>query len=150
MTDAARKLIVEEEGRRAQPYYDTKGYVTWGVGHLADPRLPCPVPEPVVNIMFDYDYSQKLAIARHIPGFAALNEVQQAVIISMVFQLGFEPFDGDGIKDFTKFLAALKRGDVVAAAAEGLDSKWAKMDTPRRAQRQMKMLATGVWVPREG
>lgn len=149
MSAVARKLIVEEEGRKAQPYYDHKGYVTWGIGHLADPRLPCPVPERIIDLTFDHDYAEKLTLARKIPGFAALNEVQQAVIISMVFQMGFEPFDGDGFKDFTKFLAALKRGDVRSAAVEGLDSKWAKQDTPKRAQRQMRMLASGLWVPRE-
>lgn len=150
MSKVARDLIAEEEGRKAQPYYDHKGYVTWGVGHLADPRLPCPVPERIIDLMFDHDYAEKLALARKIPGFANLNEVQQAVIVSMVFQMGFEPFDGDGYKDFSRFLTALKRGDVKTAAAEGLDSKWAREDTPQRAQRQMKMLASGLWVPREG
>lgn len=150
MSEIARKLIAEEEGRKTQPYYDTEGYVTWGIGHLADPRKPCPVPERIVDLMFDYDFADKLTQARRIPGFVNLNEVQQAAVISMVFQLGFEPFDGDGFRDFTKFLAALKKGDVKTAAVEGLDSKWAKEDTPRRAQRQMKMLATGLWVPREG
>lgn len=150
MSEIARTLISEEEGRRAQPYYDHMGYVTWGIGHLADPRRTCPVPERIVDLMFDYDYAEKLALARRIPGFMNLNEVQQAVIVSMVFQMGFEPFDGDGYRDFTKFLAALKRGDVQTAAAEGLDSKWAKQDTPRRAQRQMKMLSSGLWLPREG
>lgn len=150
MSKVARDLIVEEEGRKAQPYYDHKGYVTWGVGHLADPRKTCPVPDRIIDLMFDHDYAEKLALARQIPGFNGLNEAQQAVVVSMVFQMGFEPFDGDGFKDFTKFLAALKKGDVKTAAAEGLDSKWAKEDTPRRAQRQMRMLASGLWVPREG
>lgn len=150
MSKVARELISDEEGRKAQPYYDHLGFVTWGIGHLADPRKPCPVPDSVINLMFDVDFAEKLALAQQIPGFSNLNEVQQAAIISMVFQMGFEPFDGDGFKDFTNFLAALKRGDVKKAAKEGLDSKWAKIDTPRRAQRQMKMLSTGLWVPREG
>jgi GH24 family phage-related lysozyme (muramidase) len=146
----AKQLIEEEEGRKAQPYYDSRGYVTWGVGHLSDPRLPCPVPAPIVDAMFSHDLAEKTALARLIKGFTNLNEVQQTAVISMVFQLGFEPFDGDGFKDFTKFLTALAKGDVKTAAAEGLDSKWAKADSPRRAQRQMKMLATGLWVPKEG
>lgn len=144
------QLLIEEEGRRAQPYYDSMGFVTGGIGHLLDPRKPCPLPESVIDIMFYYDLAEKHGQASMIPGFSRLNEVQRAVLISMVFQLGFEPFDGDGVKDFTNFLAALARGDVKGAAAEGLDSKWAKKDTPRRAQRQMKMLSTGFWVPWEG
>lgn len=149
MSEIARKLIGEEEGRKAQPYYDHLGFVTWGIGHLADPRKPCPVPERIVDLMFDHDFAEKLEQARRIPGFANLNEVQQAAVISMVFQLGFEPFDGDGFKDFTNFLRDLAKGDVKQAAVDGLDSKWAKIDTPRRAQRQMKMLASGLWVPWE-
>jgi lysozyme len=146
MSGVARKLISEEEGRRNQPYYDNapEKFVTWGIGHLADPRKSCPVPDPIVDQMFDYDWAEKLAQARQFVGFAALNEVQQAAVVSMVFQMGFE-----GVKGFKKFLIALARGDVKRAAVEGLDSKWAKQDTPRRAQRQMKMLSSGLWVPRE-
>jgi lysozyme len=143
----AEELLIEEEGRRAQPYWDNLGFVTGGIGHLLDPRKPCPLPEAVIDLLFDHDFKEKSAQAQQIPGFMRLNEIQQAALISMVFQLGFEPFDGDGFKDFRDMMAALARGDVKRAAAEGLDSKWAKKDTPRRAQRQMKMLETGVWVP---
>lgn len=150
MSEIARKLLVEEEGRSNLPYRDHLGLVTWGIGHLCDPDKPTPVPDPVVDLMFEYDFMEKAAQARKISGFQRLNEVQQAQIISMIFQMGFEPFDGDGFKDFSKFLGALQVGDVRRAAVEGLDSKWAKKDTPRRAQRQMRMLETGLWVPREG
>lgn len=145
MSKIARDLIVEEEGRKAQPYYDHMGYVTWGIGHLADPRKSCPIPEHIIDAMFDHDYAEKMLQASVFPGFKELNEVQQAVIVSMIFQLGF-----DGVREFKKFLAALKQGDVKTAAAEGLDSKWAREDTPRRARRQMKMLSSGLWMPREG
>ena len=147
MSKIARDLISEEEGRRAQPYYDNapEKYVTWGIGHLADPRKPCPVPDHIIDAMFNHDYAEKTLQASVLPGFKDLNEVQQAVVVSMVFQMGFTRVQG-----FRKFLAALKRGDTRMAAVEGLDSKWAREDTPRRAQRQMKMLASGLWVPREG
>lgn len=150
MSSVAQQLIGEEEGRVEGPYFDHLGFNTFGVGHLCDARKPTKVPGPVVDLMFDFDFKEKSAQAATIPGFQRLNEVQRAAVISMVFQLGMEPFDGDGFKDFRMFLAALAVGDVKRAAAEGLDSKWAKVDTPRRAQRQMKMLASGLWVPREG
>lgn len=150
MTNVAKQLLTEEEGRRAQPYYDShpEKFVTAGIGRLLDPRRPCPLPDEIIDRLFEIDYAEKLAQARQIPGFGRLNEIQQAALISMVYQMGFEPFDGDGIADFGKMLTALAAGDVKRAAAEGLDSKWAKIDSPRRAQRQMKMLASGVWVPR--
>lgn len=149
MSDSAKRLVMEEEGKSTLPYWDHNGFVTWGVGHLCDPRKPTTIPDHIVDDMFDYDFNEKVRQARRIPGFSKLNEVQQAAVISMVFQMGFEPFDGDGYRDFKNFLRALAQGDVNKAAAEGLDSKWAKIDTPRRAQRQMKMLATGLWVPWE-
>lgn len=144
MSEVARQLISEEEGRKAQPYYDHLGFVTWGIGHLADPRKPCPIPDHIVDAMFDHDYAEKMLQASTFPGFKDLNEIQQAVIVSMVFQLGF-----DGVKGFKKFLGAIKQKDYNGAALEGMDSKWARQDTPRRAERQMKMLSTGLWVPRE-
>lgn len=148
MSDPIRDLLEEEEGRSDVPYYDHLGYVTWGIGHLCDPRKPTRMPANVIDAMFDWDVASAKQQAQTIPGFARLNPVQQAAVVSMVYQMGFEPFDGDGFKDFYNFLTALRFGDVKRAAIEGLDSKWAREDTPRRAQRQMQMLSTGLWVPR--
>lgn len=149
MSELVRQLLTEEEGRVLGPYFDHMGFNTFGIGHLCDARRPTPIPGQIVDLMFDYDLKDKLAQAQLIPNFRNMNEVRRAVMISMVFQLGFEPFDGDGFKDFRAMLAALDIGDYKRAAVEGLDSKWAKIDTPRRAQRQMKMLETGLWLPRE-
>lgn len=140
------QFLSEEEGISKQPYYDTRGYVTWGIGHLGDPRLICPVPMEIIKLMFKYDQEEKIAQAMTIPGFSKLNELQQTMLVSMIFQMGFEPFDGDGFKDFAKFLAAIRDGNIARAAAEGLDSKWAREDSPKRAQRTMEILRTGVWV----
>lgn len=147
MSNVAKQLLTEEEGRRAQPYYDSKGYVTAGIGRLLDPRKVCPLPGEIIDRLFEIDFDEKSLQAEQISGFDRLNEVQKAVIVSMVYQMGMEPFDGDGFKDFTLMLRALAKGDVRKAAAEGRDSKWAKFDTPTRAERQMKMLESGVWVP---
>lgn len=143
MTSLAAKLIEEEEGRRAQPYYDSLGYVTVGVGHLCDPRRPCPMPEHVIDALLDHDLAEARESASHLPGWSRLNEVQQAVLVSMVFQIGVA-----GVRGFRKMLEALAAGDFRAAAREGRDSKWARADTPRRAERQMRMLETGLWVPK--
>lgn len=148
MSALAEQLITEEESIKQQPYYDSKGYVSWGIGHLADPRLPCAIPLEVIRLMFKYDSQAAISeAAKLVPGFMRLNEVQQAAWISTIFQLGPEPFDGDGFKDFKDMLAASRAGDVKAAAAAGRDSKWWREDSPNRAERQMRMLETGIWVP---
>lgn len=149
MSQIARQLIEEEEGRVPHVYRDHLGYWTIGIGHLVDQRKGGRLPDPIIDALFDYDYAEKRAQAERIPGFSRLNEVQQAAIVSMVFQMGFEPFDGDGFRDFRNMLAALARGDVKEAARHGRDSKWWREDTPRRAERQMRMLESGLWVPRD-
>lgn len=142
--DTAKQLLSEEEGRRNQPYYDSSkyAYVTAGIGRLLDPRKRCPLPDEVVDLLFQYDFRDHARMAAMIPGFFAMNNVQQAVIISMVFQMGY-----DGVMGFNEMVKALKAQDWSKAAHEGLDSKWAREDSPRRARRQMEMLKTGLWVP---
>ena len=128
---SAKQLLTEDEGRKAQPYYDTKGYVTAGIGRLLDPRKPCKLPDEIVDRLFDIDFEEKRAQAAQLPGFDRLNQVQQAAVISMVYQMGYA-----GVLGFPGMLKALAAGDVARAAREGLDSKWAREDSPRRAQRQ--------------
>lgn len=148
MSEILKRLLIEEEGRRTQPYFDSKGLVTVGVGHLCDPHRVCPMPDRVIDLLLDYDMTEKRGLAARIPGFSQLNEVQQAVVVSMVFQMGFEPFDGDGVRDFKKFLAAVAVGDVKTAASQMLDSDWARKDSPLRAKRAAQMMETGEWVDR--
>ncbi len=58
----------------------------------------------------------------------------------MAFQLGV-----NGVANFKKMIAALIARDYAAAAREMLDSNWAKVQTPARAQRMAEMMRTGVW-----
>jgi lysozyme len=141
-----RQLLIEEEGVVPHAYPDHLGFLTIGVGHLIDERRGGKLPHTIIESLLDYDIAMVMSQAKTIPGFSRLNEIQQAVVCSMVFQMGFEPFDGDGFKDFKNFLASLAAGDLVSAAAHGLDSKWAREDTPERAKRQMQMLKSGHWI----
>jgi GH24 family phage-related lysozyme (muramidase) len=144
--EADKQLIAEEEGLKQQPYYDNtkERYVTWGIGHLADPRKPCPIPMEIVQRMFAIDLEAKRADAKRVPGFDRLNEIQQAAIISMEFQLGHI-----GLLGFRDMINELARGDARTAAKCGRDSKWWREDTHPRAERQMQMLESGLWVPWE-
>ncbi len=143
MSALLRRLLIEEEGRVPHAYQDHLGYWTIGVGHLIDERKGGRLPEHIIDALLEYDMDEKIGQARTLAGFDQLNEVQQAVIISMVFQLGI-----NGVKGFRNMCAALAMGDAKTAAAHGRDSKWWRQDTPRRAERQMRMLETGIWVPR--
>lgn len=143
MSDAALQLLNEEEGRVPHVYPDHLGFWTIGVGHLVDQRKGGRLPDHIIDALLTHDIEQAETGAATLPGWDALNDVQRAVLISMVFQLGL-----DGVKGFRNMLAALGVGNLSKAAAHGRASKWARQDTPRRAERQMKILESGVWVPR--
>jgi hypothetical protein len=44
--------------------------------------------------------------------------------------------------------AAVEWGDWKTAAKEGMDSKWARVDSPNRAREMMRILESGEWPDR--
>lgn len=139
MTDLAQQLIEQEEGRSPFVYTDSEGYATIGIGCLVDDRVKgsSGLCDAAIDAQFAHDSERARKDAAALPGFQRCNEVRQAVLISMCFQLG-------NLQGWPKFKAALALGDYDMAAEEGMDSRWAKQ-TPARAQRQMHMLRTGEW-----
>jgi len=73
-----------------------------------------------------------------IPEFEELTPNRQAILISMVFQLG-----KTGADKFKGMKAAIAKGDYSKAADEMLDSRWAKQ-TPERAQRAALMMREDI------
>lgn len=139
MSSLAERLISEEEGVNPCAYKDSRGFWTIGIGSLVDSSVHgAGLCQAAIDAQFEHDSAEALAQAQALPGFAACNDVQQAVLTSMCFQLG-------GLSHWPKFLAALGNGDFQTAAAEGLNSAWAKQ-TPHRAQREMAMLQSGTWL----
>lgn len=135
--DLAHRLVSEEEGRVAHVYLDSENYWTIGVGCLVDARRGGGLCDEAIDVQLEHDLKAARACAAKLAGWDRCNEVRQAVLVSMCFQLG-------DLIGWPKFKAALASGDFETAAAEGLDSLWAKQ-TPKRAQRQMAMLRTGEW-----
>lgn len=136
--DLAHRLVSEEEGRIAHVYQDTRKLWTIGVGCCVDPKVGGALCDEAIDVQLEHDMRTARNRAAVLPGFDQCNEVRQAVLVSMCFQLG-------ELKTWPNFKAALARGDFDSAAEEGMDSLWAKQ-TPARAQRQMYMLRTGVWI----
>lgn len=134
-------LIGEEEGRDPHVYRDSRGYLTIGIGCLVDPKIPSAgLCDAAITAQFEHDTTTARGLAAEFPGFAELNEVRQAALISMCFQLGSKPLG------WPHFVAALKAGDFSAAAVAGRDSDWWRTETHKRAEREMTMLETGNWV----
>lgn len=135
-----RDLLSRDEGRVNKPYLDSLGFVTWGVGHLCDPKRPTHIPDHVVDAMLDYDIAQhQKELFDALPWVADLDEVRRAVVTSMAFQLGVP-----GLLGFKNSLALLQAGHYEEAADNFLKSR-AAQQTPERWHRNADMIRTGEW-----
>ena len=148
-----KELLKFHEGERLTAYQDTVGLWTIGVGHLLeDPRNPkwrgYTISKQASDQLFDLDWVKHVGLVQKYAAWALeFDEVRAYVVVDMTFNLGVEPFDGDGYKDWPIFVRQLKANDWVAAAANMRSTLWARQ-VKGRAQRLAKMIETGLW-PRE-
>jgi len=114
-----RDLITKHEGVVLHPYIDSVGKETIGVGHnLTDNGIS------LSTAMFILD--EDIATAKNdlydiFEDFDELPEDVQAVMIDMMFNLGYSRFS-----KFKRMIAAVKIKDFKVAAKEAKDSKWCK------------------------
>ena len=145
VTEVATRIVKLEEGFRSQVYLDHLGYPTIGYGLLlskgtipADfPEMPEAVASVWLSELLDTTL-MRLGRDRDISYLLALDDIRLAVVVSMVYQLGFT-----GFKGFVKTLEAIAAQEFDLAASHMLDSRWAKQ-TPERAERHARMMMTGV------
>lgn len=122
---------------RMMPYRDSEGLLTIGYGRCIE-RVGISMVEGEVLLEHDIRRAQSDCL-RSFPWFSSLNEARQAVVVSMVFNLGLAGFRG-----FRKTIALLERGDYFAAADEMLDSKWARQ-VGFRADELAEIMRSGTW-----
>lgn len=150
MTDLLIQLLQEEEGCTLAARPDSKGYWEIGWGHdlpfHAQGYAGLEWSQEMADSHLTTDAAQALEYAAELVGFNQCNDVRQAVLGAMCYQLG-------SLVDWPKFKAALAKADYAEAAKQGLTrndgvtpSEWV-VETPKRARRAMLMMATGVWVP---
>ncbi len=139
-----RDQLIAEEGREHRAYPDPlTGGAPWtiGVGHTGPEVVKGLVwSDTQIDDVLDSDIELKTRqVLNALPWLPALNEARQAVIIGMAFQMGVA-----GLLQFKNTLAYVKAG-MWAKAADGIRaSKWYRQ-TPNRAERMAKQLATGEW-----
>ena len=150
-----KELLRFHEGQRLTAYLDTEGYWTVGVGHL--------LPDPKNNKWRGYTITQKQCddlfesdilehqhlINTQAPWANQLDEVRAYVGLDMTYNMGIEPFDGDGFKDWPMFVSQLKAGQWTAAAANMRATRWASQ-VKDRANRLARMIETGDWPQEAG
>lgn len=140
------------EGRRAEAYYCSGGYLTQGIGHNLEMNPLSKEQkskiknlkswtDSEINMVLSDDVAQcKVLMTQLIRGFENFDDERQYALIDMCFQLGAR-----GVSNFKKMLSAMRDGDWDRASAECLDSKYAKKDTPTRAKRIAYLIKTGQW-----
>lgn len=130
----ARDLIKQNEGLRLKPYYCTGDKLTIGYGRNLDDKG---ITLQEAEQMLDLDILECETDLKRFPFWDSLNDTRQAVLLDMRFQLGSK-----GIRGFKRMLAAIEAEYYDTAAAELLDSRYAKQ-TPNRANRNAQMMRTG-------
>lgn len=131
----------EDEGEVLHEYKDHLGYSTIGIGVLIDKRKGGGITKEESSYLFQNRLGAKRQeIRKALPWFDGLDPVRQGVLLNMAYQLGVT-----GLLGFKTTLKHVQAGQWVAASVGMLDSKWARLDTPARAERLATQMRTGVW-----
>lgn len=149
--EIAQRLIFHE-GLRLMPYKDTLGFTTIGVGRCVDKN---PFTEEELKAVGDWEHgitkNAAMMLLRNdilrcqaelkakVPFFHKLDEERQYALLDLCFQLGIR-----GLLKFSRMLNAMRVGYWGSAAAECLNSQYAKQ-TPARAKRIAKLIKEGRW-----
>lgn len=142
-----------EGGFVAKPYLCSRGFLTVGYGHNieANPlpkemseylRIHGEITQEMGERLFVSKFNEARSAAMGIigPAWSDMNEVRQAVLVSMVFQMGIA-----GFRKFKNTIAAISARKWVRAAYNMLQSSW-EDQTEQRAHQQALMMATGEWL----
>lgn len=136
------ELLTLHEGDKRFPYVDTVGKVSIGKGfNLTDVGL---YPEEVEFIFKNRVAKVEAQLRKDLPWFYKLDDVRQTVLLDMAYNMGPEPFDGDGYKDWPIFVEQVRTGQYAAAARNMRSTLWAKQ-VKGRAERLATMMETGEW-----
>ena len=131
MTDY-KAILIADEGLRLNPYKCTGHKWTIGVGRNLEDKG---ISEAEAMFMLENDIKDTEEAARRlIRSFDTLSDDRKIVLVSMVFQMG-----ENGVSKFRNMIKAIDVQAYDVAAAEMLDSNWAKQTT-NRAERLSDMM----------
>lgn len=129
-------LIQKHEGYRRTPYRCPAGKLTVGYGRNLD---DVGIDNEEATYLLHRDIEDAVADLQREPYWNLINEVRQAVLIDMRFNLG-----RGGFIAFRRMRDALAKDDFMGAAAEMRDSQWFRQ-VGTRSRRLVKMMETGEW-----
>lgn len=136
-------MIRGHEGSIYSIYKDSRGYPTFGVGHLItrnDPEYGKPIGTAVsrdrVESVFAQDYAKHKKIAEGTPGWDKANAAQRGAMVDLAFNMG------EWWKSWPNTSAALEKGDWQAAAVGLRNSAWYNQ-VGRRAETIIGLISSG-------
>ena len=137
-------LLRRHEGTRDRMYEDSKGTPTIGIGH----NLHEPISEAAISQILNDDLRNAYdEVSVRCSWFLDLDDVRQAAIVDMVFNMGLPTF-----LKFRNTIAFLRAGNYHEAGEEILrgTGKGGKsqyyIDVGPRAERIRHMIQTGEWL----
>jgi lysozyme len=145
---SAVTVLKKDEGVRAQPYRDSKGLWTVGVGRLIGAQITdLKLSDDEIVYMLHNDIKKHWLEAVEIFGndfLCELTPARQVAILSLLFTLGKSKF-----LKFHNTIKAIKSHNWESAAANILNAKWARDVDPKqtpgigRDDRVAEMLRSG-------
>ena len=124
----ATEFLTLNEGFRNEPYKDSRGFWTIGIGHLItrDSKLPdkwkgVKLTDEQVTDLFKKDYDKHLEEAKKFSVYNKLNEEGRLALLDLTFNMGTSKFNESKWPNFFK---ALESEDLDTAAAELKNSRW--------------------------
>ena len=140
--DKLREEIALDEGVKLEIYLDHLGLPTCGIGHLIREEdeehgepVGTPITEERMTDLFEMDIQIVLADCEELySDFYELPEEAQLIIANMMFNMG-----RPRLSQFKGMKREVDARDWEAAAAEMLDSRWARQ-VPNRANRLIERM----------
>ena len=140
--------VTENEGYRQEVYECSNGIPTVGIGLALKDFNPSPelckkivdwqIKESLICISKEHSEIEvtnrlsklHLQLTEKYSWYSGIPPMVKSVLIEMCFQIGLY-----GVGKFKKALKAMENADWKEASDEMLDSKWARSDSPLRAER---------------
>lgn len=142
MTTLRSQIYDDECGAKGprQPYKDSRGIWTVGVGHNVESGPP--IATAFLMGIFDDDLKYVCTeVLQNFPFVKTWNMPRYAVIVNMCFAMGLTRLLG-----FKRMLHAASIGDFAEAAVQLRDSDFWRSETHLRAERLARQLESGEWV----
>lgn len=131
---AASAFIARHEGLALKPYSDSRGFLTIGRGRCLTTRG---ITEQEADYLFGNDFDGVLADLAKQAWWTKIDPLRQMALADMAFNLGTH-----GLLGFRKMLSALLAQRWGEAAAQMMDSAWAR-EVGDRADEDRAIILTG-------